>query len=526
MQAKAYLKNTEILIYAGLFVMALIYINFFTLAVPYFWDCPSFIFHNPNSIKHFIKETLTLTQGRLENDRPFMNLIFYLNTLFSGRDYFHLRLLKNVFFSSYIVLSYIFIRKFIKDRFYVLMGVVFIFFSFPVFVHEVVLSEPFIYTEPFKILTFLIFLYDFSKERTSVLRQLTIALLLHLIFKSYSPNYSAFLTLFLFLLLFDYKKVKRYSFLLIYLLAVNFPIGKIINPSFNRETSRVALNITQFKLFFFKDFLKNLLALPSFKNIYNKRFLQIITPPLFLTSAYYLTALISNSYNKFTKEHRMALCFGAAYLFPELLLWFLLPEPASRYFSSQVLPVALFIVIIFFSADRYLWKLRSKKIFVSLIFLIYIFYNFAYTYMFRATWLSTEIGKRKVADYIENIRNQDTVVLFTADNAAPSYTPLRKYGEFYKQPDGIIYFAAENYSNQNLKTIRDYKEIYVVQKETSFRRNKVPDINFDSRKDLALINIIEGKTDSAFDRTNSFICKILNINYQPNKFYIYRHTGT
>lgn len=512
----------EPLFYIILFVGAIVYINYFTLSVPYFWDCPWFVFHDPGLVKGFIKDTLILTQDKLENDRPFMNLFFYFNTRLFGRDYFYLRLVKNIFFGFYIVLAYILARRFIQDRFYSLILVVFVLFSFPVFIHEVVLSEPFIYTEPVKILAFLLFLYDFNRAKTSVLRQISIAVLLHLIFKSYSPNYSAFITLLLFTLLYDYRKVKRYSFLLVYLLAVNFPLGKIINPALNKESSRVALNIGQFYSFFIKDFFRNPLATPSFRNIYYKSFLQVLTPTLFLTTLYYFIRLIAASNSRFIKENKMAFCFAFAYLIPESIIWFLLPEPASRYFSSQVLPIALFISLILFSARRYLVRLKPSKAFVILIFLVYVGYNFTYTYFFRATWLSSEIGKRKAADYIETIRADNTLVLFKRESVAPDYFPLNTDGDFYKAPEGIMYLSPGNYSSEYLKSFKDYKEIYIVQKETSFKKNKVPNLNLENRPDLVLVKVIEGKTDSLFDKINMTVCKLLQMDYQPNKFYIYK----
>lgn len=516
--------STELVTYIILFICAMAYINYFTLSVPYFWDCPLFIFHDPASVKGFIKNALTLTQSKLENDRPLMNLFFYFNTLLFGKNYFYLRIVKNIFFGFYIVLAYILARRFIKDKFYSLISVIFVLFSFPVFVHEVVLSEPVIYTEPIKMLAFLLFLYDFDKEKTSVFRQIFIAILLHLIFKSYSPTYSAFITLFLFTILYNYKKIKRYWLLLVYLLMINFPLGKIINPSLNKESPRVILNTTQFYLFFLKDFFKNLLAIPLFENIYNKKFLQIMTPPLFLMTVFYFIRLLTTSCNKFLRENRMALCFIFAYLIPELIIWFFLPEPASRFFSSQALPTALFISLVLFSSYKYLLRLKPNKTFIILVFLVYVTYNFAYTYMFRATWLSSELGKRKVADYIETIRGDNTLVIYKQEQAAPDYTPLNMKGDFYKiPPHGVMYLASDDFSSRYLKSFKNYKEIYIVQKETSSKKNRVPDLNFKERIDLALVKVVEGKADALFDKVNFSLCKILRLNYQPNQFYIYKY---
>jgi len=245
---------------------------------------------------------------------------------------------------------------------------------------------------------------------------------------------------------------------------------------------------------------------------------------LFLVILFYFIRLITTSCNKFLRENRMALCFIFAYLVPELIIWFFLPEPATRYFSSQVLPVSLFITLIFYSSSKYMSFLKPNKIIIASLLLIYVGYNFTYTYLFRATWLSSELGKRKVADYIETVRGANSVVLYKQEQVAPDYIPLNKNRDFYIiPPQGIAYLPSNDYSSQYLKSFNNYSYIYVIQKETSFKKNRLPDLDFTKRRDLVLVKVIEGKTDSLFDKINLSVCNLLHINYQPNKFYIYKY---
>ncbi len=513
----------EKVIYLTLFFIAFIYMNFFALSVPYFWDCPWFIFHDPGQVKVFIKQALTITQNRFEGDRPVMNLFFYFNTLLFGKDYFYLRIIKNIFFAFYIIFSYALIRNFIRERFFALMGVFFLVFSFPVFIHTVVFSEPFIYTEPLKIFAFLLFLSDFLEPKSSITRQVFVALFLHLAFKSYAPTYSAFITLFLFIIFADYRKLNRYVFLLTYLFLLNFPLGKLIHPAVSQETTRVSLNLSQFYTFFIKNTLRNAVKPPSFENIYYKSFIQVVTPVIAGAVIFYSARLMISARNKFFQKNKVALCFASAYLLPELFIWFVLPEPASRYFSSQALPIALLSSIIFMNANKYLKTVKPFKGLMLLLMIAYAGYNFTYTYLYRATWLSTEIGKRKVADYIEDTRKSKTIVLYEAENAAPGYFPLNLKKDFYKLPKDIEYRPATDYNNAYLKTLSGYPEVYVVQKETSLKKRLVPNIKFNNRPDLELVKVIAGDTDSLFDVMNKRICAILRVGYQPNYFYIYRY---
>lgn len=517
-----FFKSKEYFIYLTLFFIAFIYMNFFTLAVPYFWDCPWFIFHEPGKAVEFIKQAFTVTQNKFEGDRPIMNLFFYFNTMLFEKDYFFMRIVKNLFFASYIMLAYTLIKQFLHKRFYALFSTFFILFSFPVFLHTVIFSEPFIYTEPLKIIAFLLFLSDFMREKTSILKQIFIVILLQLAFKSYAPNYSAVITLLLFTLFYDFHRLKRYAVILIYLVLLNFPLGKILHPEISQETSRVIFNFTQFNAFFIQHTLKDLFGLPSFSNLYYKSFIQVISPFMFLTVIFYTARLLINKETVFLKENKITLCFFLAYFLPELFIWFVLPESASRYFSSQALPIALFIGLIFISANQYFNSLKLQKWFMALIFIIYIVCNFSYTYLFRATWLSSEMGKRKVADFIEESKKDKTIVFFEAENVAPGYAPLSKNknnGWFAKDTK---YFRTNDFNISYLKSFKNYSEIYIIQKETSFKNRLVPDIDFSKYNELQLIKVIEGRADCLFDNLNSAICATFKINYHPNIYYIYK----
>ena len=512
-----------------LFVAAFLYMAFFSIDVPPFWDDYCFLdAYAGNSFTHYMKDLFKLGSDKFfYSERPLFALWTKVVMNVSGINFYLYRIFRCINFAIFVALMFLFIDRFLKNRWIAVWSSVFAMFSLPIYIHTLQYVEPFVFAEAFKIIAFWFFLKDYYREeRSSIFLQLGVCLAALFAVRAYDPCYSIGLIIFLFVLFSRPGKLRRYLGLIIFLFAINFPKG--IHYA-NELGTPWGLNLSNIPGFIFgSSFLNLFYPIPSIRNLYYKPLIGVYGG-LFLWAV--ILVLIGNGvlrkkikYRVENKFHLFLLCW----ILGEIPLWFVLPETATRYLSSVMIPLTtlcLLAIIRFRSVFQGRFRYVLKFI-VSIVLVVTITFNMLYVYIFRGTWGSSFIGYSKTADYVESIRDKNAVVMYYAGSAAREYFPVDKSKRRFCFKQDVKYqktFSESDLRVEGLKKISgDYNELYVIKRITSFTRSQFPSIDYSNNRNVQLVNVIYGEGDFIYDRLNKFLVKLTGINYLPNEFRIYK----
>lgn len=526
-----------------LFFIALTYIFLMTNGVPFFWD--NHEFHDgyaQTSYMNLVKTIFQETGSSLVTGRPTYGL--YFKGLFEifGLDYSAFRLANSLLFALSIVLIAILCLKFIADKFSLFLIPLFIMFAFPLFV-QVLTFCPWFITSFFILLIILLFLSDYNRYKTSFFSQIAIILLCLVSFRMYSPSIMIFGVLFLFIFLNNLRKFRRYTFLLLVIFLMGFPVISFIQASPSKSSLPHGINTWNLKRVFLNEVGDYILSpLPNPSDLYYKPFIAIITffgfwllvgiaiiAGLYILRKYLYFGCLFHGKKEF--KHKILLKFCIIWLLCESSIWFFIPEHSIRSSSGSLIPLTIFFGIIILNIHKFL-KPNYKKLFILFILLMVSFAvltNIAYSGVFRASWGSSFTAYEKTTRYLEGMKNSNSLVLYQACSVASEYIPLRDYSGRTYQINQESYknyrkeCDAKKFSKEELITFgKVFSEVYVLKRITSFLNNPMPALDFETYENLELIQIIEGKENVLFDKILTIISKIAKINYQPNKILIYK----
>lgn len=551
-QDKSYLKSYKNEIF--LFFLSFFYIFFFTVTVPLFWEEQMYQGeYVRESFLHWSKE-IFFSFG--ENNifhagRPFDAFLFKILFDITGYNYVAMRFAKALLFGVFIVLIFSFIRKYMKSTVAAYATSFFVMCSLSLYIHTLVFAEPYLLTEVLKLIIFFFFLRDYFSEKTSFLRQFMIAFLFLLSVRAYVPAYSTMGILFLFTVFHSWRKIKRYAFLFLFFFLVALPWPLQFTTDDGSGAFSPKLSSIQH---FFLNEITHYIFTPTFSlhDLYYKPFFALLSffgiwLIIFSLLLFLLQPLLIARFPKYfgrTEEDfeksseqdillknidtKMLVLFCTIWFFAEFPLWIILPEHATRYGTSILLPFSLLITVMILYVFVHI-KRESRKFFaifaLTLVFLA-LLTNLAYVFAFRAGWGSSFIGIEKVQDYIAEDKEGNTLVLYYGQSTASEYYPINKSDEYHEFIHTLTFMQIRSLpelSEENIPLLgENYTTVYVLKRVTS-GDNGLPPLDLSTYSSLELAQVIEGTNSyDPFDILLKLLVQRGFIEYKPNYIYVYR----
>ena len=544
-----------------LFIISVAFIFFFTLGVPPFWEEQLYqAEYVQQPTLHWIKEIfLSFGKNNIFNaERPFDALLFKGLFALTGYNYVAMRFIKSLFFGFFIVLIFTFIEKYRKNTAAALGVSAYIMCTLSLYIHVLVFAEPYLLTEIIKLVIFFIFLKDYFAQKTSWSHQFLVGLLFLLSVRMYVPAYSVMGILGLFVLLHNWRKIKRYLYLFLFFIfsAVPWPLTTRVGSS-----AAFAPKLSVMEHFFTYDLLHySTSPLFSLSDLYYKPFFAIITffgfwcimllLTLFLLYHFLCKLLTKHFYSRKEREEnersisveeatlnvtsenkfetKSLTLFLFVWLFAELPLWIILPEFATRYATSVLLPFSLLVVVMTLYVLSTIRKMYRKYVagVIILLVVLAILTNVAYITAFRGGWGSSFIAIEDAQDFIASDKEGNTIGLYYGFSTADEYYPINKSSPTHELiPD--LYFEQqhneEDFTKEKMtEKATVYDTIYVLKRLTT-GGTELPEYTFEEYEYLTLVKVVEGtRTSDPYD----FLMKILvraGVNYNPNYIYIYKY---
>lgn len=490
-----------------IFIVAFCYMYVFTSGIPFFWDDHEF--HQgfyEKSLKNTVLAIFSPNESALDTTRPVYGLFFKFLFFFFKFNFEMYRLFKALIFAAAISVAFILSKEFIASLKTRLLFITVVIFSFPIYIHTLVFDEPFIIAELFKLVAIFLFLKDFENKKSSIKTQAFIFLLTLLAIRTYNPSASLIILFFVFILLFNFDKLKKYWILLASFVLISFPYNRLISLNFSGPHGTNFINLYKF---FFEGNLNYIFSpMINFNYLYYKP--AIATLSFFgFWFFIFLTFFIIYLFSKDNKMNQII--FNKQSYF--LIIWFIaelpllisLPEHAIRYLSAFIIP---FYLLLFYLADKIILN-RSKYIYYLIFILVIgiVLTNLTYTTAFRIGWGSSFIANQKALNFIESQNTTNFTAIYFAQSAAYEFVPLNKSNSGYK----IKYLARfvmtsnlSHFSEEHLSKL-PYERVYVIQKISANGRTILPQIDFNSRSDLKLLESFSGIDGSLFDFFSSFL---------------------
>ncbi len=532
------------------FFVAFGYIFFLTAGVPLFWE--EQVYHGwyvQEPMMTHIKE-IFFGFGKhniLGSGRPFDAVLFKLLFSITKYDYTAMRFAKAVVFGVFIVLIFSFIKKFIKNDIAAYCGSFFIMCSLSLYIHTLVFAEPYLLTEVMKLIIFFIFFKDYSAEKTSFARQLGIGLFFLFSIRTYQPAYSTMGILMLFVFLHDWRRLKNYAYLFLFFIVSAFPWPLTIQIA--GSNAGFSPKLWSIQHFFLNDIPNYILTpLISLQGLYYKPFfalltffgvwLIIISLLLFLLHTFFrkffnnVFALTNNRLELTERKEVMSvktiLLFIFVWLAAEIPLWIILPEHATRYATSILLPFSLLVLIMILHISSYIKQEYRKFLafFVVIFVILAILSNLAYVFAFRAGWGSSFIAIEKTQDFIAHNKEGKTLVLYYGQSVAEEYYAINKSNEQHELIADLYFKQLKETSNFSkeaiLSYVSDYNEVYVLKRITS-GNTELPPVLIENYSFLTEIQTIKGtKKDDPFDVFIAFLTKLNVLSFSPNYVHVYK----
>lgn len=561
--------KTSLLIITLLFFTSFVYMFFFTESVPFFFDDHQFnnmFIHR--TYEKLLIENFYFNQG-IGTTRSTYGLFIKILYETIGLDYFWLRAAKALVFSCMIIIIYYLALHLFKRREAALCLTLFIMALFPVFLQTFGYNGPHIFGELFKYLAIIFFLKDLIKEKTSYKNQIVVLLFSLLAVRSYFPSFSIAGILPLLTLVYARKKLSRYLILFFMLLMLQIPLV-IPKVSFSLDmvphSSIYYLKFTNLaNVFSMTGIIDTILnPIPTYSVLYYKLFWNILTFFGFwlivgvfllflLQKIFWKTRIneirtnneinnetnnevnneIKNEINNQQRDDKLIYCLAVVWMLCELPSYLFLPESAIRYLFPFFIPFSIAVTLLISqSVENLQGKWRTVALSFVLIMLIgAALTNISYVYAFRAGWGSSFIVFEKGMNYFADNYQGKTGVLYYAGSAAEEYFYLNKSSKTYEFAEGITYIKSadpSNFSEAKLgEFAKQYDFFYVIKRITSVSHAEYPSVALETNSNLTLVATFEGIDEQImFDRLNLWLMKRINVDYQPNKIYIYKFLTT
>lgn len=515
-------KNVAALI----FIVTFCYMYLFTSGIPFFWDDHEF--HQDfyeRSFKDTVLSIFSFQESALDSSRPIYGLFFKLLFFFFKFNFEMYRLIKALIFAASICAAFVLSNRFISSTKLRLIFISVVTFNFPIYIHTLVFDEPFIIAELFKLMGIILFLKNFGNQETNIKNQILVFLFSILAIRTYNPASSVIILLFVFVLFFNFEKLKKYFILLVSLATISFPFARLASLNFSGPHGTNFGNL----LNFFGDNSANYILSPSinFNNLYYKPAIAVLTFFGFFLIILLIIIFIKLYFSDVDCRKKMAekkneFLFLFIWFFAELPLLVSLPEHAVRYLSSFIIPFYLIVFLIF----DVLKKKFNKKIFYLFVLLIIgiMLTNLAYISAFRIGWGSQFIANQKALDFIESQNKTNFTAIYYSQSAAYDFVPLYKNISDYKIKDLEKFSMTNNlshFSEEYLK-ILPYEKVYIIQKISANGRSVLPPISLNYRKDLNESHSFVGIKNNLFDKFNlQLIGKFTNAKYSFVNVYLF-----
>ncbi len=529
------------------FLIAFGYILFVTAGVPLFWEeqiYQEWYVQEP-MLTHIKEIFLGFGHNNIfASGRPFDAILF--KVLFSITDYNYtaMRFAKALLFGFFIVLIFSFVKQFMKNKIAAYCSSFFIMCTLSLYIHTLVFAEPYLLTEVLKLIIFFFFFSDYFAEKTSPLKQLFIGFLFLLSIRTYQPAYSTMGILMLFVLLHNLRSLKRYACLFVF-----FIISALPWPLTLQIGGGLSPKLWSIQHFFLND-ISHYISTPiiSLQGLYYKPFFALLTFfGVWLMFIFLLLFLFQPLFRKFSlgmfiasendpelrekKENidaKMITLFLFVWLAAELPLWIILPEHATRYANSILLPFSILITLMILHVFSFI-RHEHKKIcasFVILFIVLAILSNLAYVFAFRGGWGSSFIAIEKSQDFIAEQKEGKAVALYFGQSVAEEYYPINKSNKQHELIDTLVFKQLKETSDFSKEAIlsygANYNEVYILKRITS-GYTELPSIPFEDYSFLKEIQTIEGtKKYDPFDAFIQFLTKMHVLSYAPNYVLVYK----
>src|SRR3989338_9403223 len=209
-----------------------------------------------------------------------------------------------------------------------------------------------------------------------------------------------------------------------------------------------------------------------------------------------------------------------------------LPEHAIRYLFAFLLPFSIFalnMIMLFIEDIRHEYK-RTISLFIIIMVFGIMLTNGAYVYSFRAGWGSSFFAFEEVIDYFTENHETNTGVLYNAGSVAEEYKYINKSSEDYSfdtaSLDYIKKWDVEEFRENKIEEYgKQYASFFVLKRVTSLNKTEFPSIDFTTYANLMEVKKIEGVENTFFDKVNTLIISLLDVEYEPNIIYVYQYVG-
>lgn len=522
-----------------IFLIGFVYFFFLTATVPLFWEeqvYQSQYVQEPT--EHWIKE-IFFGFGKnniFQATRPFDALLFKILFTITGYNYVAMRFFKALLFGICIMLIFEFVRRYMKNSLAAYCTSIFFMCSLSLYIHTLVFAEPYLLTEVLKLSIFFLFLADYFSEKSLWINQFFIALLFLLSIRTYMPAYSTIGIFILFTLFYNWRKIKHYAalFLFFIICALPWPLQfQIMDGS-----SAYAPKLWSIQHFFLNDIIHYITSpLISLEGLYYKPFFAIITFFGFWLIVLFIglsiALLCKNKIKLFTGEfipleNKWIILFLLIWLVCELPLWIILPEHATRYANSILLPFLLLMTFMIIYVIKRIKQEYQKYVtcFVLVLVLLAVLTNLAYVTAFRAGWGSSFIAIEKTQDFIVENKEGKSIVFYFGQSVAEEYYAINKSNKNHELISTLTFKQVKNIEEFDEEDIliyeQEYETIYVLKRITS-GETALPNINFDEYSSLEQVEKIEGRNEyDPFDIIIQKVSSLGVLHYSPNYIYIYR----
>lgn len=529
---------------SAVFFVAFLYIHFFTSGVPFFWD--DHIFHesfDQSTALQLAKSMFSLHENVLHTSRSVYGLFF--KTLFAifTYDFYYYRLIKSAIFALVMMLVFFFSTAIFKSKLYSWIVSLLIFSSFPQYIHTFVFDEPYIIAEFFKLSAFLLFIKDIHQKKSSWHSQVGIAVCTFLATRTYNPSAALVGVLILCTLVYDRKKLLRYSFLFLALLLMTFPLYDLLNHQ--NIAGPFGVQFNQLSQILFTGWGTHLVSplwhhasTLSFTGLYYKPFAAILTfwtLWLFLLAAIVLvikhlrqTEFLEKKYRTpFMAHAPFFVLFCCLWVAAELPLLLSLPEPAIRYTSALIVPVYLLVFMAVAAAMASVKKQYRKYIYccICIAAALTIVTNLGYVSQFRIGLGGYAIALDKATQFFaqqqHHAPDKKIVVVYPPSFIMEEFLPLNTSSSTYSIQRTITFIRSKDIRDYELPldVRKGYDDAYVVLVQYPTQKATFPLVTTSYMSNFTIVGKFDGYSSTLFDRTYLWLNNLLK--KKPLKYTYY-----
>lgn len=529
----------------AILVLAFAYMFFFTQSLPLAWE--AHLFHEGYAKQTFfstLQKTFSFSGNILEKPLPAYGLYFKPLFFVFGYDFNWFRIIKSMVFAITMLFLFKINQEIFNKTQHSIFATLLTATSFPIFIQTMVLDETFIIAEMYMLLTIFVFLKDSQKEKTDYLKQILMFITATIGYKTYPPTAAILGMLVLFTTIFKQKLLKRYAILFSLLIIMIFPFSSLQTGKASGPLGTHTENIHQTMLQdLFANFVSPLKAIDfseyTFRALYWKPLPNIITFFGFWTA---ILSLVIITFHKQIKQYLQTiedkketpfkinfkniwrLC--VIWIICELPIFIYVPEPAIRYASAIIMPVAILFVSYIARAQHFLTGKAEiyAKYFVYFAIGFIVLTNVLNVFFFRTLLGSDIIAMDKVSQIVETDKNN---CILYAQTYAEQYLIVDKTNNNYDLRTDIKRIKAttkKDFSEENFKeTKKQCNKLFVVQQKAITREVMFPPIDFSKYQNMSLVEKIPGENGSLFDKFYFLIKNTFNTRNLYNEYYLWEY---